>query len=61
MVFRALGEPFDPSWPLILEAVGPVLADKIARSIRVYQRGMGGEGEEGMRDEMDGDSDDLAV
>ena len=44
VVFRAQGEPFDPSWPLILEAVGPVLSDKIARSIRVYQRGMGDEG-----------------
>jgi DNA-binding response OmpR family regulator len=38
VVFRGQGEPFDPTWAPLLESVAPILADKIAKAIRVYQR-----------------------
>lgn len=40
VVFRGQNEPLDPAWPALLESVGPVLAEKISRSIRIYQRAL---------------------
>lgn len=40
VVFRGQNDPLDPTWSGVLESVAPTLAEKIARSIRVYQRGM---------------------
>ena len=40
-VFRNQGDPIDPTWAPIIEAIAPLLAEQIARSIRVYQRGLG--------------------
>lgn len=47
VVFRSRGEAIDPTWGPLLESVAPVLAEKIARSIRVYQRGLQGTDESG--------------
>ena len=51
VVFRNQGEAIDTQWAGMLESVAPALAEQIARSIRIYQRGLpqsdesGGDGE----------------
>jgi DNA-binding response OmpR family regulator len=51
VVFRGQNDPLDPTWPALIESIAPVLAEKIARSIRVYQRGLP------QSDESGGESD----
>ena len=62
VVFRNQGEPVDPAWSAIIESVSPILAEKIAQSVRMYQRGMfnkdegeEGESQDGEREEFEDD------
>jgi len=40
VLFQSQGDNLDPAWHQRLEAMGPVLAERIAGSVRVHQRGL---------------------
>jgi len=68
VVFRSQGEAVGPEWGRILESVGPVLAERLARAVRIYQRGLIVDDDEGTTPEKpekperkpEADADDAA-
>lgn len=42
VLFQSQADTLDPAWAPRLEAISPVLAERIARSVRVHQRGLFG-------------------